>query len=205
MPGIQTEMLEAAEGPGEGKPMNLRLESGDNWETFWPPPTDRAGACSNSFDGLVEMEDTLPLPGIDWQIDVDVEAAGRFGADVAHRGRDGPARHPRHPSGHHARAVDSDDEIEIRVRFPEEARVLSTLDTIRSAPDEGLVPLSNFVRSGPAPQLWPRSAASTERIFEVKADRHLGRRQLGMDRRPGRVGAGRKPGLPPPPSPARWG
>jgi multidrug efflux pump len=29
------------------------------------------------------VEDTLPLPGIDWQIDVDVEAAGRYGADVA--------------------------------------------------------------------------------------------------------------------------
>ena len=29
------------------------------------------------------FEDTLPLPGIDWQIDVDVEKAGRFGADVA--------------------------------------------------------------------------------------------------------------------------
>jgi multidrug efflux pump len=31
LPGIQTEILEAAQGPGEGKPVNLRL-SGDNWE-----------------------------------------------------------------------------------------------------------------------------------------------------------------------------
>jgi multidrug efflux pump len=31
LPGVETEILEAAQGPGEGKPVNLRL-SGDNWE-----------------------------------------------------------------------------------------------------------------------------------------------------------------------------
>ena len=35
----------------------------------------------NIFDqteGLIQVEDTRPLPGIDWQIDVDIEKAGRY-------------------------------------------------------------------------------------------------------------------------------
>jgi multidrug efflux pump len=98
------------------------------------------------------VEDTLPLPGIDWQIDVDVEAAGRYGADVATVG----AMVQLVTRGillDTMRVPSSDDEIEIRVRFPEEARVLSTLDTLRTRTREGLVPLSNFVSYTPAPQL----------------------------------------------------
>ena len=34
-------------------------------------------------EALTQIEDTRPLPGIDWQIDVDVQKAGRYGADVA--------------------------------------------------------------------------------------------------------------------------
>ena len=37
--------------------------------------------------GLTGVEDTLPLPGIDWQLDVDVEAAGRYGVDAVLLGR----------------------------------------------------------------------------------------------------------------------
>ena len=40
------------------------------------------------------------------------------------------------------RVPSSDEEIEIRVRLPEEDRVLSTLDTLRLRTSEGLVPLA---------------------------------------------------------------
>ena len=33
--------------------------------------------------GLANIDDTRPLPGIDWEITVDRATAGRFGADVA--------------------------------------------------------------------------------------------------------------------------
>jgi multidrug efflux pump len=68
------------------------------------------------------------------------------------------------------RVPTSDEEIEIRVRFPEEARVLSTLDTLAVRTREGLVPLSNFVSYSPAPQLAEISRIDQSRVFEVKAD-----------------------------------
>src|SRR6056297_2535389 len=167
LPGIETEILAAAQGPGESKPVNLRL-SGDNWEDL-QAATATARAHFDQMPGLALVEDTLPLPGIDWQIDVDVEAAGRYGADVATVG----AMVQLVTRGillDTMRVPSSDDEIDIRVRFPEEARVLSTLDTLRTRTREGLVPLSNFVSYTPAPQLAEINRVDQSRVFQVKAD-----------------------------------
>ena len=167
LPGIETEILAAAQGPGESKPVNLRL-SGDNWEDLLAA-TATAREHFDQMPGLALVEDTLPLPGIDWQIDVDVEAAGRYGADVATVG----AMVQLVTRGillDTMRVPSSDDEIEIRVRFPEEARVLSTLDTLRTRTREGLVPLANFVSYTPTPQLAEISRVDQRRVFQVKAD-----------------------------------
>jgi multidrug efflux pump len=148
--------------------VNLRLSS-DNWDELLAA-TATARAHFETLPGLTLVEDTLPLPGIDWQIDVDVEAAGRYGADVATVG----AMVQLVTRGillDTMRVPTSDDEIEIRVRFPEEARVLSTLDTLRTRTREGLVPLSNFVTYTPAPQLAEISRVDQSRVFDGQGRR----------------------------------
>ncbi len=136
---------------------------------------DRARASSRTTEGLIEIEDTLPLPGIDWQIDVDVEKAGRYGADVTTVG----AMVQLITRGillDTMRVDSSDEEIDIRVRLPQEDRVLSTLDTLKVRTADGLVPLSNFITREPVAQL-----AQINRIvdFDVKATlfRRQGRRR----------------------------
>ena len=81
IPGIRTEVTELAQGPASGKPVHLRIK-GDDWQTLLGA-TAQVRAKFEATPGLIQVEDTLPLPGIDWQIDVDVEKAGRYGADVA--------------------------------------------------------------------------------------------------------------------------
>jgi len=167
IPGIVTEVFAQSQGPGEGKPVDLRL-SGNNWEELQEAAAT-ARAFFDQLDGLTLTEDTLPLPGIDWQIDVDVEAAGRYGADVATVG----AMVQLLTRGillDTMRVPTSDEEIEIRVRFPEEARVLSTLDSMRVRTEDGLVPLSNFVTYRPAPQLAEITRIDQSRVFDVKSD-----------------------------------
>ncbi len=167
IPGIQTEIFSASTGPADGKPISLRL-LGDNWEEL-QEATAIVRTYYENLDGLILIEDTLPLPGIDWQINVDVEAAGRFGADVATVG----AMVQLVTRGillDTMRVPSSDEEIDIRVRFPEEARVLSTLDSLRVRTRDGLVPLSNFVSWEPTPQLAVIERRNQSRYFEVKAD-----------------------------------
>ncbi len=167
LPGIKTEVLEVADGPASGKPVHLRLKA-DNFEKL----TEAATLARAQFErtpGLTLIEDSRPLPGIDWQIDVDVEKAGRYGADVAIVG----AMVQLVTRGlmlDTMRVDSSDEEIDIRVRLPEEDRVLSTLDTLKVRTDDGLIPLSNFITRTPVPKLDEINRIEQKRYFDVKAD-----------------------------------
>ena len=166
IPGIATETLDLAQGPAAAKPVHLRLK-GDNWDDLLAA-TEIARARFDATDALIDVEDTLPLPGIDWQIDVDVERAGRFGADVATVG--GMIQLvTRGILLDTMRVPTSDEEIEIRVRLPEEYRVLSTLDTLKVRTQDGLVPLSNFVTRQPVAKLAQIDRVDQQRYFDVKA------------------------------------
>ncbi|MEM8824422.1 MAG: efflux RND transporter permease subunit, partial [Pseudomonadota bacterium] len=167
IPGIKVDLSAQDRGPAQGKPVHLRLR-GENWDELQRVTRDMSALFAET-PGLIDIDDTLPLPGIDWEIDVDVEKAGRFGADVATVG----AMVQLVTRGillDTMRVDSSDEEIEIRVRLPEEDRVLSTLDTLKVRTTDGLVPLDNFIERRPVPQLAKIDRVDGERYFDVKAD-----------------------------------
>jgi multidrug efflux pump len=166
LPGTKIEILAQARGPASAKPVHLRLK-GDNWENLMAA-TETARTQFDNTAGLTLVEDTLPLPRIDWQIDVDVEQAGRYGADVATVG--GMVQLVTRGILLDTMRVDSsDEEIEIRVRLPEKDRVLSTLDSLKLRTAEGLVPLSNFITRQPVPGLAEINRTDQTRYFDIKA------------------------------------
>lgn len=175
IPGIKVEILNLSRGPASGKPVHLRIK-GDNWEDLIAAAT----SARQQFDatpGLFLIEDTRPLPGIDWQIDVDVQKAGRYGADVATVG----AMVQLVTRGlllDTMRVDSSDEEIEIRVRLPENDRVLSTLDTLKVRTRDGLVPLANFITRTPVPKLAQINRIGQKRYFDVKAGLENGIQKL---------------------------
>lgn len=175
IPGIRVEILNLSRGPASGKPVHLRIR-GDDWEDLIAAAT----SARQQFDqtpGLFLIEDTRPLPGIDWQIDVDVQKAGRYGADVATVG----AMVQLVTRGlllDTMRVDSSDEEIEIRVRLPEKDRVLSTLDTLKVRTSDGLVPLANFITRTPVPKLAQISRIGQKRYFDVKAGLENGLQKL---------------------------
>ena len=194
LPGFEAEILALEQGPGSGKPVHLRL-TGDGWDEL----NQAAALARQQFEatpGLIQIEDSRPLPGIDWQIDVDVEKAGRFGADVLTVG----AMVQLVTRGillDTMRVPSSDEEIEIRVRLPDEDRLLSTLDTLKVRTQDGLVPLANFVTREPVKKRATISRVDQQRFYDVKADvapgllkivtgtpRSGGETRLGLARRP---------------------
>ncbi len=167
IPGIFTEVSELAQGPGEGKPVHLRLIGNDFGALAEAAQTARAQM--EGMAGLTAIEDTLPLPGIDWEIDVDVEAAGRYGTDVATVG--GMVQLVTRGILQGTMRVDSsDEEIDIRTRLPEEYRLLSTLETLKLRTPSGLVPLTNFISIRPVPRLDQIDRIDQKRYYDVKAD-----------------------------------
>ena len=166
IPGIRSDSLNLAAGPGAVKPIHMRIK-GDNWQELLTATGDMR-AYLNELDAVIQTEDSRPLPGIDWEIDVDVEKAGRFGADVATVG--GMVQLVTRGILLDTMRVDtSDEEIEIRVRLPEEDQVLSTLNSLKVRTPNGLVPLSNFITIKAVPTLAQISRIGQQRYFDVKA------------------------------------
>jgi len=178
LPGMVAEIEALGRGPASAKPVHLRIK-GDDWNTLLAT-TAQARAAFEETAGLIKIEDNLPLPGIDWQIDVDVAKAGRFGADVATVGAMVQLVTRGVLLGEY-RPADADDEIEIRVRLPEQDRVLSTLDTLKVRTPEGLVPLSNFITRKPVEKLAKINRVDQKRYFDVKADVEPGLFKLTPD------------------------
>ncbi|NVK59872.1 MAG: efflux RND transporter permease subunit [Rhodobacteraceae bacterium] len=166
IPGMQVEIIDLAMGPASAKPVHLRLKA-DDWDTLLAA-TETARAQFDAMPGLRQIEDTRPLPGIDWQIDVDVEEAGRYSADVATVGAMVQLV-TRGLTLDTMRVDSSDEEIDIRVRLPEKDRVLSTLDNLKVRTADGLVPLSNFISRKPVAKLAEINRVDQKRHFDIKA------------------------------------
>ncbi len=171
IPGIRTEILNLAQGPGASKPIHLRL-IGNDWDDLETAAV-AARAQFEATPALRLIEDTLPLPGIDWQIDVDVEAAGRYGADVATVGAMVQLVTRGVMLGQ-MRVDSSDEQVDIRVRLPQEDRVLSTLDSLRVRTPSGLIPLSNFITRTPVARLAEINRVDQQRYYDVLADARPG-------------------------------
>ncbi|HSF94091.1 MAG TPA: efflux RND transporter permease subunit [Thermohalobaculum sp.] len=167
IPGVLAEIKRQEDGPQQGKPVQLEVKSNS-----WDDLRLAAQIARDRFDGtpgLINIDDTRPLPGIDWKIDVDRADAGRYGADVA---TIGPLVQSvtRGAILDTYRPADADEELDVRVRFPPEDRRLSTLDDLKVTTIRGLVPLSNFISRHPAPKLGEIKRKDGQRFFQVRAD-----------------------------------
>jgi multidrug efflux pump len=68
------------------------------------------------------------------------------------------------------RPDDSDDEIDIRVRYPEESRSLAQIDELRIPSDRGLVPISTFIERVPAQKVGTIRRTDMRRTLAVESD-----------------------------------
>ncbi len=165
--GITLEVRKDAAGPPVGKPLQVQLSS------RFPEKLDPAVALVrqkfDSMDGLVDVTDSRPIPGIEWRFDVDREKAGRFGADVALVGSFIQLVTNGIRIGDY-RPDDAVDEVEIRARFPVDRRGLGQLERLRVNTAYGSVPLSHFVTRSPAPKVGNLARVDRERQLTIAAD-----------------------------------
>ena len=109
------------------------------------------------------------MPGIEWQIRVDRAEAARFGADISLVGAMVQLVTNGIKIGEY-RPDDSDDEIDIRVRYPADSRSLTQLDELRIPTRNGLVPISTFVKRVPAQKVSTIRRTNMRRTMSIDAD-----------------------------------
>ncbi|MCW8840202.1 MAG: efflux RND transporter permease subunit [Gammaproteobacteria bacterium] len=165
--GIIIELRKQEGGPPVGKPVQLQL--GSRYPQLLAPAVVKVRELLDEVGGFVDVVDDRPLPGIEWQLSVDRTQAARFGADITVVGNavqmvtNGIKVSDYRPD-------DADDEVDIIVRLPEEARKLDQLERLRVQTNYGLVPISNFVSRAPAPKLGTIKRVDGQRVMTVKAD-----------------------------------
>ena len=72
------------------------------------------------------------------------------------------------------RPDDSDDEIDIRVRFPYDKRDLGRIETLRIKTIHGQIPISHFVENTPVPKVDTIKRVDSRRVMTVNADMRPG-------------------------------
>lgn len=176
VPGVVIEVRQRESGPPVGKDAQVEISSPDFNAMILAARKARAFVDSATMENngrevplYMDQEDTLPLDGIEWSMEVDRALAGRYGISVQQAGAvlqfvtEGLLIDKYRPD-------DADDEIDIRARYPKENRTILGLDAVRMQTKEGSVPLSNFVRRTPKPQVDRIVRRNGQRIIEVKAN-----------------------------------
>ena len=167
LPGVIVEAYKVERKPESGKDIQIELTSSNNFQL-----TKVTNSISNklkSMDGIMEVDDTRSLPGIEWIINVDRELAGKYGVDVSIIGSivqlvtNGILVDKYRPD-------DSEDEVDIRVRFPKDYRQLEQFDQLRIPTPEGAIPLSNFVKRVPQQKVTSIERSNGTRILKIRAN-----------------------------------
>jgi multidrug efflux pump len=165
--GITIETRKPDQGPPQGKPIFIEFSS-RNVELV-ESTIMQVRAALEQHPAVVNIDDSRPLPGIEWQIDVDRAEAARFGADITLVGAMVQLVTNGIKIGEY-RPDDSDDEIEIRVRYPAKDRSLSQIDELRIPTPQGLVPISTFVKRKPAQKVSTITRTDMRRTMTIEAD-----------------------------------
>lgn len=176
VPGVIVEMRQRESGPPVGKDAQIEISSPDFDALITAAKKARefADTTTININGMevrayMDQEDSLPLPGIEWSMEIDRALAGRYGLSVQQAGAmlqfvtDGLLIDKYRPS-------DSDEEIDIRVRYPEENRSIFALDNVRVQTAQGSVPISNFVVREARPQVDRIVRRNGKRVIDLKAN-----------------------------------
>jgi multidrug efflux pump len=165
--GLNIETRLPQEGPTTGKPINIEA-SGASIEAL-KDTVNKIRAEIETYPGVLNAEDTRPMPGIEWRLEVDRAEAAKFGADVTLVGSiiqlvtNGVRLGDYRPD-------DADEEIDIRVRYPADDRSLDALEELRIPTDRGNVPISTFVTRRPAEATRTIMRTDRRRTMLVQAD-----------------------------------
>ncbi|WP_138511182.1 efflux RND transporter permease subunit [Maricaulis alexandrii] len=167
IPGVIIEIRPFQQGPPVGKDIQVELRSSNAVALEQAARLIRARI--DTMDGTTDIEDTLPLPGVEWRLDVDREEAGRFGADVTQVGAAVQLVTTGSLVGRY-RPDDADEEVDIRVRFPAIDRDISRLDDLRVNTANGAVPISNFVTREAHQRIDSINRRDGKRVLMVRAN-----------------------------------
>ena len=168
IPGVIIEVDQPKPGPTKGKPITIQVVSPS--ETLLEKTTQKLRDFLEKDVAFQDIEDSRPLPGIEWRIDINREEASRFNQTIASVGFITQLLTKGLKIGEY-RPDSKREEIDVVVRYPTHARTLNQLFDLR-VPNggQGEVPLANFAKIYPTQKVGMIHRTNGKRYYEVKAN-----------------------------------
>lgn len=167
LPGVFADVRRLAMGPERGKPIEIEVTARSPAELA--PSIAKIRAALEAIPGVINVQDNRPLPGIEWKLQVDRALAAQFGADVSLVGSAVQLITTGVKVGEY-RPDDAEDEIDIRLRLPAADRSLERLDAMRVMTQQGLVPISTFVKRSAQQKVSGISKTDLRPTMRLEAD-----------------------------------
>jgi multidrug efflux pump len=168
LPGITAEVVSPEAGPPVGKELQLEF-FGDDLRALIAEARRVRDHLENGMEGLIDIDDTTPVPGIEWEITVDRARAAMSGANITEIGSAIQLLTTGVMMGDY-RPDDSEEEVEIRVRYPRQYRGIEQIDDIRINTASGLISISSFIQREARPSVSSIQRVDGERVIYVRAN-----------------------------------
>jgi len=171
IPGIEIIVQKASHGPTLGQAIQIEIAAKDPTALINTVYIIRQGM--DELGGFASVADNRPLPGIGWQLQVNRAEAAKYNADVTIIGQSIQLITNGLKLGEY-RPDDSEEELDIVVRYPEAQRSIRQLDQIRLETGQNTIPISNFVKRIPVQQAGEIARVDGTRTMKITADAKRG-------------------------------
>ena len=166
--GVRINVQAQEGGPGGGLPIHIEIYN-DNLEMA-AAATQAVREIMREIGGFVDAVDSRPMPGIEWTLDFDRTEASRHGVSIDSLGNmvklltAGVSISDYRPD-------DTDDELDIKLRFPSDQRNLDRLEELRiPTPSGEYVPLSVFAHLVPKSKGGDIERKSGQRFYYIDSN-----------------------------------
>ena len=167
LPGVEIELKKDEAGPPSGKALQIELSS--RYPELLQGAADKLHHALAAKPYIINLEDDGEKPGVEWQFQINRADAARYGADATLLGSSVQFLTNGLMLGTY-RPDDVDDELDIRVRYPESERSLSKLAELRLQTAFGQIPVSHFVDLTPTAKQSTIKKVDGRIVMTVSAD-----------------------------------
>lgn len=167
IPGIEIAVTKPKAGPPTGKPIQIEL-SAINPEAL-APAAKKIAAILVGLPDVKDIDDGLPLPGIDWTLRLDRGEAAKVGAGAAIVGTavqlvtNGVKLTEYRPAT-------TDKSVDVLLRFPPDKRSLDQLDDMLVNTPVGPVPIGTLVTREATRSVGILNRVNANRVINISAN-----------------------------------
>ena len=167
LPGIRVEILEKKDGPPKDKDIEIEISNSNYERLIYDAKLLLQYLKKKNW--VLNLDDGLNTPGIDWELIVDRQQADKYGVDISKVGNAVQMiTHGLKIS--EFMPENSDEEVDIVVKFQKNFQTLDELDRLEIESQEGPVALNSFVERIPVEKIGRINRVDSNRSINIMFD-----------------------------------